>query len=147
MDPAAELDSFLARLCLYREARGESKVAKAAVLAVMRNRALDKKKRWPRTLAGVVTQPYQFSSFNKNDPNVIVWPKAEIPGKDWVAWLECCEVYDTPLIADPTGGANFYHDSSIPPPAEAWLGRGRTVDDLLALKTCEIGKLSFYNIP
>jgi spore germination cell wall hydrolase CwlJ-like protein len=76
MTPAAELDSILARLCLWREARGESLAAKAAVLAVLRNRANDPKNRWPKTLAGVVTQPFQFSSMNRNDPNVTAWPKA-----------------------------------------------------------------------
>lgn len=151
MTPAAELDSFLCRLCLYREARGESMAGKAAILAVIRNRAEDKSGRWPNTLAGVVIQPSQFSSFNKGEPNSVVWPHAPKPGApsglDWVAWLQCGTVYDSPLTADPTGGANFYHDTSIQPPAEAWLGKGRTVAELLAFKTCEIGRLRFYRIP
>ena len=154
MTPAAELDSILCRLCLWREARSESLAAKAAVLAVIRNRANDPKNRWPKTLAGVVTQKSQFSSFNANDPGVTAWPKAPmvisgIPVKnpDWQAWLDSCAVWDAPLAADPTNGANFYHDSSIPPPAVAWLGVGHTVADLEALKTCEIGKLAFYRIP
>lgn len=154
MTPAAELDSFITRLCIFREARGESLAAKAGVLAVLRNRVNDPKNRWPKTLAQVVTQPFQFSSMNRNDPNVTAWPKAPIVpsvkppySPDWLAWLDCCTVYDAPLTADPTMGATHYHDSSIPPPAVAWLGPGHTVADLEALKTCEIGKLSFYRLP
>ncbi len=146
MTPAAELDSILCRLCLWREARSESMAAKAAVLAVIRNRANDPKNRWPKLLAGVVLQPFQFSSFNASDPNVTAWPKYGSHA-DWLAWLDCNAVYDAPLTADPTNGATHYHDSSIPPPAVAWLGAGHTVADLEALKTCEIGKLSFYRIP
>ena len=146
MTPAAELDSILARLAIWREARGESITAKAAVLAVLRNRANDPKNRWPKTLAGVVLQPAQFSSFNRNDANVTVWPKPP-EGMDWLAWLDSCAVYDAPLTADPTMGATHYHDSSIPPPAVAWLGAGHTVADLEALKTCQIGRLSFYRLP
>lgn len=145
MTPAAELDSILCRLCLWREARGESLAAKAAVLAVIRNRANDAKNRWPKTLAGVVTQRFQFSSFNANDPNVTKWPIGlAIPDRQ--AWLDCCAVYDTPLTADPTQSATHYHDKSIPPPAVAWLGSGKTVADLEALKTCEIGSLVFYRL-
>jgi len=152
MTPAAELDSILCRLCIWREARGESIAAKAAVLAVLRNRANDPKNRWPKTLAGVVLQPFQFSSFNANDPNVTAWPKvppASMVGgsADWPAWLDSCAAYDAPLTADPVGGAQFYHDSSIPPPAVAWLGPGHTVADLEALRTATIGRLSFYRLP
>lgn len=146
MTPATELDSILARLCLFREARGESIAAKAAVLAVLRNRANDPKNRWPKTLAGVVLQPFQFSSFNRGDPNSVVFPSPwQLP--DWGRWLDCCAAWDAPLTADPTSGATHYHDSSIPPPAVAWLGPGRTVADLEAFKTATIGKLSFYRLP
>lgn len=145
MSPTAELDSFLARLCIFREARSESMAGKAAVLAVLRNRANDPKNRWPKTLAGVVTQRYQFSSFNANDPNVTAFPLTTHPA-DFQAWLDCCHVYDAPLTADSTSGSQFYHDNSIPPPAVAWLGPGHTVADLEALKTCEIGRLSFYRL-
>lgn len=146
MTPAAELDSILAKLCIFREARGESMAGKAAVLAVLRNRAYDLKNRWPKTLSGVVLQPFQFSSFNANDPNVTAWPKYGSHA-DWLAWLDCCTVYDAPLTADSVFGAQFYHDNFIPPPAVAWLGPGHTVADLEALKTCEIGRLSFYKLP
>lgn len=146
MTPAAELDSILCRLCIWREARGESLAAKAAVLAVLRNRANDPKNRWPKTLAQVVLQPAQFTSFSKGDPNSVAFPNPSHQA-DFQAWVDCGVAYDAPLIADSVFGAQMYHDSSIPPPAVAWLGPGHTVADLEALKTCEIGKLSFYRLP
>lgn len=153
MTPAAELDSILCRLCLYREARGESLAGKAAVLAVIRNRANDPKNRWPKTLAGVVTQHAQFSSFNANDPNVTAWPHppkvSTIPNLDWQAWLDCGAVYDAPLTADSTDGGVYYCDVSEPLDAFAVsiLGPGKTTADLEACKTATIGRLSFFAIP
>jgi hypothetical protein len=156
MTPAAELDSILCRLCLYREARGESLAAKTAVLAVIRNRANDPKNRWPKTLAGVVLQPFQFSSFNAKDPNVTAWPKAPIVpsvkppySADWLSWLDCCAVWDSPLTADPVAGAQYYCDVSKPLDAFAReiLGHGKTAADLEACKTAQIGRLIFFHVP
>ncbi len=150
MTPAAELDSFLCRLCLYREARGESLAAKAAVLAVIRNRANDPKNRWPKTLAQVVTQHAQFSSFNANDPNVIRWPEPPPVGwvADWQAWLDCATVYDAPLTASAVGSAQYYCDVSEPLDAFAVsiLGPGKTAADLEACRTATIGRLIFFHV-
>lgn len=148
MDSVTALENLgrqLAALCLYREARGESLAAKTAVWAVIKNRAADPRKRWPTDVVGVVIQPYQFSSFNKTDANVTNWPHPKRQG-DWKAYLDCWTVLETVLEADPTGGAQFYHDSSIAPPVRAWLGNGKTEADLLKCKTAEIGRLSFYRI-
>ena len=109
MDPRLTASEFMEALALYREARGESKAAKAAMLAVIRNRAAQSPKfGWPRTTTGVITQKYQFSSFNPNDPNSTLWPDVNSPGQ-WQAWLDCCDVVQTPMLADPTNGANAYH--------------------------------------
>lgn len=152
MTPAAELDSFVTRLCLFREARGESMPAKAAVLAVIRNRANDPKNRWPKTLAGVVLQPYQFSSMNRTDPNSAAWPVAPTGGPgnaDWSAWLDCCTVYDAPLTASSVGSAQYYCDVSEPLDsfARQILGPGKTAADLEACKTAQIGRLIFFALP
>lgn len=150
MTAAAELDSILARLCLYREARGESLPGKAAVLAVLRNRTEDSRNRWPKTLAAVVTEHAQFSSFNANDPNVTAWP-SPTRSSDWLAWLDCCAVYDAPLTADPTDGANSYH--SIPDGGYIYKdGSGKTVTLLPpswadpAKLTVQIGATKFYKL-
>jgi hypothetical protein len=139
-------DQLVTAICLLREAGGESLPVKAAVLSVIHNRANDPRHRWPRTLHEVVLQKYQFSSFNANDPNVTKWPKASVVG-DWLAFWDCVGVVLGPFLADATGGAQFYHDVSIAPPAEAWLGKGRTVEELERMKTLELGRLVFYAIP
>ncbi len=145
-DALAQLNNFIEKLTLYREARGESLAGKAAVLAVIRNRANDARNRWPKQPAEVCTQPGQFSSYNQGDPNSTNWPSPRRQG-DWAAWLECCDVVDTPLGADPTSGANFYYNPIAPNPCQAWLGKGHTPEDLERFFTIQIGAHRFYRIP
>jgi len=138
MDPKLTVTEFMEALAIYREARGESKAAKAAMLAVIRNRAAESPKYgWPKTTIGVIVQPWQFSSFNASDPNATVWPDPGSPGR-WQAWLECCDVVTVPLTADPTNGANHYEAI---PDAEK---RPKWADP--AKMTCEIGKTRFYKL-
>jgi len=150
MTPAAELDSFLVRLCLWREARSESLAAKAAVLAVIRNRANDPKNRWPKTLAGVVLQPSQFTSFSKGDPNSVAFPRPPKSGTspDWQAWLDSCAVFDAPLTASPVGESQFYVDvtADLARFAVSILGPGKTAADLEACKVAQIGRLIFFHV-
>jgi spore germination cell wall hydrolase CwlJ-like protein len=111
--------------------------AKAAVLAVIRNRASDSANRWPKTTADVVTQPKQFSSFNASDPNVTKWPTPRIP-VEWSAWQDSMTVVETPLTADPTDGANHYHslpDGSVLP---SWADPAKL--------TVTIGPFKFYKL-
>lgn len=138
MDPKLTASQFMEALCLFREGRGESKAAKAAMLAVIRNRAEQSPKYgWPRTTTGVITQPWHFSSFNPDDPNSKVWPDTRSPGS-WQAWLDCCDVVTTPMLADPTDGANHYEAveniTKRPPWAKA--------DKI----TIQIGKTRFYKL-
>lgn len=138
MDPKLTATEFMEALCLFREARGESKPAKAAMLAVIRNRAVDPQYRWPRSTVGVITQPLQFSSFNSNDPNSKVWPT---PGRSpgaWQAWIECCDVVTTPLIADPTDGATNYEALGDNEPRPDWADPSKI--------TVQIGKTRFYRL-
>ena len=137
-------DKILAALCIWREARGESQQARNGVFHVILNRASQSPKEgWPATVHAVVVQPWQFSSFNKGDAASVTWP-LEKNAADWQAWEEIQQMIDSPLLADPTNSANFYHDKSIEPPYKAWLGPNATLEDLLAKKTCDIGALSFY---
>ncbi len=144
MNPSTSYDKILAALTIWREARGESQAARNGVFHVILNRAAQSPKQgWPSTVHGVCVQPFQFSSFNLGAAASITWP-LEKNAADWKAWEEIQQMIDSPLLADPTEGANFYHDSSIPPPFKAWLGSNATLGQLMALKTCEIGAFSFY---
>ncbi len=144
MIPQTSYDKVLAALTIWREARGESMAARNGVFHVILNRvAQSPREGWPGTVHAVCTQPYQFSSFNKGDPNSILWP-LEKHAEDWKAWEEIQQMIDSPLLADPTQGAQFYHDQSINPPFKAWLGPDATLEDLQAKHTIDIGSLSFY---
>ena len=126
-------DQFMEALCLWREARGASMPAKQGVLSVIRNRVADK--RFPNTSAGVIVQPWQFSSFNDSDPNSKRWP---LPGPEWQAWLDCLAVVNAPLGGDPTDGATNYE--SLPD----GMAKPKWADE--AKFTCKIGPFSFYRL-
>lgn len=106
---ASELD-ILART-IWGEARGEGASGMAAVAAVIMNRV--RSPAWPNTIRGVVLQPWQFSMWNKGDPN----------GAQAMAVTEADPAFRTALAvavaamggADPTGGANHYHADSVVP--------------------------------
>lgn len=111
-------DQFMAALCIWREARGCSTSQMNAIWWVLQNRANDPANRWPKDIADVVTQPYQFSSFNASDPNVTAWPSFKDKA-DWLAWLNCQAVVVSPLGGDPTGGAtNYLSGDAVPSWAE-----------------------------
>jgi spore germination cell wall hydrolase CwlJ-like protein len=114
---------FMLALCVYREARGESPLGKALVAQTILNRSKDPKKRWPRTVTGVILQPLQFSSFNKSDPNVSVFPKEGEP-----AWVECVSAAQRALQANPPlTTANHYLTAALfnSPKRPSWASTGR----------------------
>lgn len=129
-------DVFIAALCVWREMRGESAEARLACYWVIKNRATDMLRRWPRTWYGVVTEAEQFSSFNKKDPNSSLMPK-KIMIADWQAWLEISAIVDSPG-ADPTGGANSYEALPDGEPRPGWAAASKMVK--------QIGKTRFYKL-
>lgn len=134
-------DQFMAALCLWREARGCSLPTLAAVYQVILNRSTDAQRRFPRTLAGVVLQHMQFSSFNVDDPNSTKFPMPPAPGaqptSDWKAWLDCQMVVQSPIGGDSTGGATNYEDC-----ADDKLPAWAQPDKL----TATIGPFRFYKL-
>ena len=146
MNPTTVYDKFIAALTIWREARGETLQAQNGVFHVILNRVSQSPKNgWPKTVHGVCVQPWQFSSFNKNDINSSLWPM-ESHSADWNAWQNIVGLIESPLLADPTDGANFYFDNSISPPYMQWLGPTATLEQLMDLKTCSIGRLNFFKI-
>ena len=133
-------DQWLACLAIWREARGVSMAAKTAIWHVIQNRTLDAQRRWPRTIPGVILQHAQFSSFLQSDPNVTRFPIPPTPGQDasadWLAFLDCQTVVESPLNADPVGGANMYHSFTDPAQYPSWTREAKL--------TATIGGISFY---
>lgn len=127
---ANEYPRLLLALCIWREARGQSTEAKRAVGWVIRNRTLDQ--RWPSNTVGVILQPYQFSCFNRDDPNVNKYPRFD--DKDFE---ECCSVVEWPGL-DPTKGANHYHSL---PNGSAWPNWA-----IESKRVMTIGPFKFYKL-
>ena len=129
-------DLFLMALCIWREARGESIDVKRAVGWVIRNRA-DHPGWWGGpSIVSVVLHPWQFSSFNRNDPNSVKFPTPSDPS--WIASLMAAQRAFDRVGPDPTGGALDYFDRSMdsnPPP---WATDGSMT------KCCDIGDIHFY---
>lgn len=104
------LEWFMLALCLWREARGEPIEGKAAVADVVLTRVADP--RWPNSITGVITQQYQFSAFNRTDPNVTKFPTPGDP--DFLSWLECAEVADIAIKNGASGLADHYYAAALP---------------------------------
>lgn len=113
----------------WGEARGEGELGMRAVAHVIVNRVGD---RFGATLEEVIRSPWQFSAWNRGDPNR---PLVQDPERYATAGaaLETWEIAQrvarevlSGQSADPTGGALFYHTRAIRP---AWsrYGQGRRV--------------------
>jgi len=111
-DAAADV---LART-LWGEARGEGRAGLEAVASVVLNRA----RRgpgywWGSSIVEVCKRPYQFSCWNREDPNrarLLAVTQAD------AAFRACLEVARHAVggtLADATGGATHYHAESILP--------------------------------
>lgn len=97
-------------LCLWREARGEPYRGKVAVAWSIINRT-EHPNWWGNSVHTVILKPFQYSSFNKNDPNVILFP---MPND--LSWIECKGIASEvicKIVADPTSGSTHYHASSL----------------------------------
>lgn len=109
MDPIQLLRHFALALCTWREARGEALYGKLLVCQTIENRVSDP--RWPETYIGVITQPWQFSAFNKNDPNALAFPaESDVAWRDSVAAASFVINAPTTLTT-----ANHYHAKSVTP--------------------------------
>lgn len=149
---AEQDDTVLAALTCYGEARGESVAGKRGVLWVIRNRrdkarAKVAKSGRPHplfgdgTVAGVVLKKWQFSCWNKGDPNLALLSKAvETGGTSIEAWEAFYMLAESVLAnegatADPTFGATHYCTTALwnAKDSLAWYGEpeiaaGRTVE-------------------
>jgi N-acetylmuramoyl-L-alanine amidase len=119
--------TFLLALVAWREARGESPEAQLGVMWSVKNRAA-RPSWWGNSVVSVVLKPFQYSSFNPNDPNAV-----KLPAEDDPVWNEI-ETMAVAPGADPTGGATHYFSTDIPAPS--WTSE--------MTFTVQIGALRFY---
>lgn len=130
---------ILLAICIWRESRGELYTTKVAVAWSIRNR-MTNPGWWGHSWAGVILMPWQYSSFNHNDPNATKWPLNSDP-----SWTDSLDVAskvfpETPLVADPTHGATSYFDNSLDTDPPKWSFDGSNV------KTVDYGRLHFYKL-
>lgn len=141
MIPSDQDVEILART-LWAEARGEGAGGMIAVGWSIRNRVNDGKDKswWGEGYSGVCEAPWQYSCWNKNDPNYLCISGAKpIP----LGELTAARLAATTVIGsagpDPTGGATHYYATSMPKPP-AWASA--------ATETLKLGHHIFFrNVP
>lgn len=124
-------DLHVAACTVYGEARGEPWEGQHAVAWVLRNRAT--RRRFAGSLAGlegalerVCRAPWQFSCWNKGDPNSVrlgaALEKARNTGLlvDMDRQVLAIRAALDTDVADPTNGADHYHTLTCPSWADEW---------------------------
>ena len=124
----------LLAITLWREARGESKECIAGVAYCILNR-VERPSWWGKTVYGVVTKKWQFSSMtDPRDKQLALYPDENDP-----YWEKCLMVADGVLsgaISNPVPGADSYHDISIH--STKWTKDARFVE--------QIGRIKFFDV-
>ena len=119
---ATEKDRDVLARTLWGETRGETLAGQIAVAWTIRNRVNDGKDRswWGEGYAGVCQALYQFSCWNKSDPNyACLGGTRAIPFRDLAqARIAADQVIDGKM-PDPIGGATHYYATTLPA-APAW---------------------------
>jgi len=135
---ATDKDRDVLARTLWGEARGESMAGMIAVAWTIRNRVNDGKAKswWGEGYAGVCQAKYQFSCWNKNDPNYPFLSGAKpIPvGEMAKAVMAATAVIDG-AQPDPTDGATHYYATTMPK-APGWAAK--------ATRTLKLGNHVFF---
>lgn len=104
---------------LYGEARGEGSVGMQAVACVVLNRVAVAKEKsgfwWGNDIIQVCQKPYQFSCWNRSDPN---FKKLQMVDKSDLYFATALRIAQRAVagaLEDITFGATHYHASSIQP--------------------------------
>lgn len=119
-DYPADVDT-LART-LYGEARGEGTRGRQAVANVVMNRvqaALDRGMNWwGDDIMSVCKAPWQFSCWNKNDPNLKLIETVDESNDIFAECLELASKAAQHLLDDITNGATSYYSTFMPEPPQ-----------------------------
>lgn len=126
-------DVFYLGFVLWREARGESRAGKIALVFSIMNR-VEHPKWWGNDIPSVIAKKWQYSSMTApGDPNLIQYPLFD------QSWADCVSaamtVYDK-QVQNPVPGADSYYATSMasPPP---WAKQEQFV--------IQVGAHRFYN--
>lgn len=134
----ADIDRDTLARTLWGEARGESLAGQIAVAWTIRNRVNDGKAKswWGEGYAGVSKKPYQFSCWNKNDPNYAYLSGAkQIPFREFAQAQIAADQVIAGKVPDPTGGATHYYATTMPSPPP-WAAKAK--------QTLKLGRHVFF---
>lgn len=104
---------------LWGEARGEGLNGQIAVAWTIRNRVNDGRAKswWGEGYSGVCLKPWQFSCWNKNDPNYAHLSGAKaIPAGQLAQAQKAADLVMSGSVEDPTNGATHYYATTMPKP-------------------------------
>ena len=104
---------------LWGEARGEGTAGMQAVAAVILNRVEIAEARagywWGNNIIQVCQKPYQFSCWNRADPNFRKLQAVEDSDLYFASALRIARRAVAGVLDDPTDGATHYHAAGITP--------------------------------
>ncbi len=124
---------------LWGEARGEGSAGMVAVANVILNRVKVAKERgkfwWGNNIIQVCQKPYQFSCWNRSDPNFKKLQSVEEKDPNFKTALRISRRAVIGVLDDNTLGSTHYHASSIMP----YWAKGKTV-------TTVVGNHKFYKL-
>lgn len=117
-----ELEIDILARTIWGEARGEGSVGMQAVACVVLNRMAVAQARggywWGGTIVQICQKPYQFSCWNKDDPNYRRLMAVDETDIHFVTAQRVARRAVHGVLDDPTGGATHYHAAGITP---AWI--------------------------
>ncbi len=124
---------------LWGEARGEGSIGMQAVACVVLNRVAVARRFggywWGNSVVQVCQKPYQFSCWNKNDPNYKQLVAITADDVHFATAQRIARRAILGFVSDPTYGATHYHARGITP---KWAAGQR--------QTTIIGRHIFYNL-
>ncbi|WP_095093826.1 cell wall hydrolase [Pseudomonas sp. Irchel 3A5] len=127
----SEKDRDILARTLWGEARGEGLNGQIAVAWTIRNRVdMDLNNDgnpdwWGEGYSGVCLKPYQFSCWNKSDPNYPFLSGAkQIPFRDLAQARSAADLVIDGKQPDPTRGATHYY-AIMMPKAPAWAAKAK----------------------
>ena len=105
---------------VWGEGRGEGTYGMEAIAAVILNRVAVAERRggywWGADVISVCQKPYQFSCWNRSDPNYRkLQAVAEKTDIHFATALRIARRALAGTLPDPTGGATHYHTKSVKP--------------------------------
>ena len=104
---------------MWGEARGEGPLGMEAIASVVLNRARIAQDRggywWGNDIISVCQKPYQFSCWNRSDPNYRMLLDVTDKNIHFATSLRIARRAVAGVLADGTNGATHYHEKSILP--------------------------------